>query len=258
MPKAHKPALRMILFTLALLIIPIAISLFIQIGLSPASAKAWWAADNSSTGLSPDPATNREAVLQVFSARAFGWRGAVGVHTWVAFKPSGADHYTRMEVIGWGVYRGLPAVRVQPGIPDAKWYGEHPRILVERRGEGVDELIGTLLKAAREYPHGQVYRVWPGPNSNTFIAHLGRQVPELRLDLPPTAIGKDYLPGNGIFASSPSGTGFQVSFWGLMGLMLALEEGVEVNLLGLTLGVDLLTPALKLPGLGRVGFEQKS
>jgi hypothetical protein len=31
------------------------------------------------------------------------------------------------------------------------------------------------------------------------------------------------------------------------------EEGVEVNLLGLTFGIDLNGPALKLPIVGRVG-----
>jgi hypothetical protein len=35
-------------------------------------------------------------------------------------------------------------------------------------------------------------------------------VPELRLDLPPTAIGKDFLPNGEVVARAPSGTGFQV------------------------------------------------
>jgi hypothetical protein len=35
--------------------------------------------------------------------------------------------------------------------------------------------------------------------------------------------------------------------------MLALEEGLEVNLLGLTFGLDINPPALKLPGIGRIG-----
>lgn len=246
----------MLMMLLVLFIVPVLASLLIRGGMSAAAAKAWWQADNSSVGISPDPATTPEAVLQVFSARAFGWRGALGVHTWVAFKPENADRYTRMEVIGWGVYRGMPAVRIQDGIPDARWYGNEPRVLIDQRGEGVDKLIHALLVAAQAYPHDSSYRVWPGPNSNTFVAYLGRSVPELRMDLPPTAIGKDYLPGGEIVASAPSGTGFQVSLLGLAGVMLAREEGMEVNLLGLTLGVDLMSPALKLPGLGRIGFEQ--
>jgi hypothetical protein len=30
---------------------------------------------------------------------------------------------------------------------------------------------------------------------------------------------------------------------------------MEVNLLGLTLGLDLKKPALKLPGVGRIGYR---
>ncbi|GGY08262.1 hypothetical protein GCM10007160_39610 [Litchfieldella qijiaojingensis] len=38
------------------------------------------------------------------------------------------------------------------------------------------------------------------------------------------------------------------------GVLLAAEEGLEVNVLGLSLGIDLIRPALKLPGIGRVGM----
>ena len=82
----------------------------------------------------------------------------------------------------------------------------------------------------------------------------GRNWALTELDLPPTAIGKDYLPDGGIVAKSPSGTGFQVSFGGLAGVLLALDEGFEVNVLGLTFGFDVYPPALKLPGVGRLGL----
>src|SRR5439155_26926268 len=85
-------------------------------------------------------------------------------------------------------------------------------------------------------------------------AYVARAVPELRLDLPPTAIGKDYLPGGEPVALSPSGTGLQVSVFGLLGVMAAWEEGVEVNVLGLTFGVAVKHPALKLPAVGRRGM----
>ncbi len=67
-------------------------------------------------------------------------------------------------------------------------------------------------------------------------------------------MGKDFLPGGGLFAPAPSGSGFQVSVYGLFGILLAAREGVEVNLLGLSLGTDPLRPALKLPALGRLGM----
>ncbi len=215
----------------------------------------WSTARRDSAGLAPDPATTPEAVIQVYAARAWGWRGAFGVHSWIAVKPSGAPAYTRYEVIGWRLYHGGSALVVGAGVPDAYWFGSEPEVLAQLRGAGVDEIIARVAVAARAYPYPDRYQAWPGPNSNTFTAHIGRAVPELRLDLPPTAVGKDYLGAGEIIAPSPSGTGYQLSLLGILGLMVAREEGIEVNLLGLTLGIDFAGPALKLPGLGRLGWS---
>ena len=139
--------------------------------------------------------------------------------------------------------------------PDTEWFGTKPDLLVDRRGEGVEELIDQVEAAVKSYPYDDTYRTWPGPNSNTFVAHVGRNVPDLRLDLPSTAIGKDYVPLASVIGHAPSGTGLQVSLFGLLGVIVAPEEGLEVNVLGLSLGVDVAEPALRLPGLGRVGPE---
>lgn len=204
--------------------------------------------------LAPDPDTD-EAIVQVYSARAARWRGAIGVHTWIATKRSDERAYTRLEVIGYRVYWGGGAVRVRTGMPDGMWFGSPPTLLRELRGDAaVDALIDELHAAAYSYPYDDTYRVWPGPNSNTFVAHLARRVPELRLELPANAVGKDYLPGGRFAALTPSGTGVQLSLGGYAGVLAGLEEGVEVNLLGLTAGVDLWPPAIKLPGIGRIGF----
>lgn len=216
----------------------------------------WRAARRDSSGQAPDPATAAEAVVQVYAARTVGWRGVLGVHTWIVAKPTGASHYTRYEVVGWGVGRGASAVRTNRSGPDNYWFGAFPEKIADVRGPHVDALIARIETAVRTYPYPDTYRTWPGPNSNTFVAHVVRSVPELRVDLPPTAIGKDYLPDGALAAASPSGTGFQLSLFGLAGVLLGLEEGVEVNLLGLTVGLDLNSPAIKLPGVGRLGFPQ--
>ena len=80
-----------------------------------------------------------------------------------------------------------------------------------------------------------------------------RQLPEFRVDLPAHAVGKDYL-GARVFARPPSGTGAQASIFGVLGLLAAAEEGLEVNVLGLTFGLDPGDLALKLPLVGRIGF----
>ncbi len=220
--------------------------------------KGWWEANRDPSGLSPDPSIVDEAVVQVFAARTFGWRGAFAVHTWFALKPQGAKDYIRMEVIGWGVDRGSPAVRVRRGSPDNIWFDNIPDILADIRGPEAEKLIPKIVEAARRYPYNDRYRAWPGPNSNTFTAFVGREVPELELELPSVAIGKDYL-GNGSWLSrTPSGTGYQLSALGLLGIAVGVEEGLEINLLGLVFGLDFEWPALKLPGLGRLGLPDGS
>jgi hypothetical protein len=217
--------------------------------------RTWMTARRDPTGLAPDPAATPEAVVQVYAARAFGWRGAFSVHTWIVVKPTGAPAFTRYEVMGWGVQNGAPAIRVNRMGPDNYWFGSRPAVLLDRRGPEVDALIDRITAAIDAYPYPDLYRTWPGPNSNTFIAHIARSVPELGLEMPANAIGKDYLPGGALLARSPSGTGVQVSMLGVAGLTLGLNEGLEINLLGLNFGIDVDDLALKLPGLGRVGLN---
>jgi hypothetical protein len=213
----------------------------------------WRGASREPVGLAPDAATTPEAVVQVYAARTVRWRGYFGVHTWIAAKPAGADAYTVYEVIGWRLRRNGTAVSISDRPADARWFGTAPQLIAERRGAGVDAMIARIQAAVREYPYADDYRVWPGPNSNTFTAFVLRAVPELRADLPPTAIGKDYL-GRKLIAKSPSGTGGQVNLVGVLGVLVGVEEGLEVNVLGLTFGLDPKQLAIKLPLAGHIGF----
>lgn len=212
----------------------------------------WRTASREPVGLAPDPASTPEAVVQVYSARTISWRGYFGVHTWIAVKPSGADQFTVHEVIGYRLRRAGTAVVSRVRAPDERWFGAEPELLKDVRGPGVGALIERIEAAVQNYPYADTYRIWPGPNSNTFTAFVLRDVPELRVDLPPTAIGKDYLGAMPV-ALTPSGTGGQVSVLGIAGVTAGWEEGIELNLLGLTFGVDPVSLSLKLPLLGRIG-----
>jgi hypothetical protein len=214
----------------------------------------WWELSREPSGQAPDPATTPEAVVQVYAARTVGWRGLLAVHTWIAVKPSGAPSYTRYEVMGWGVSRGAAALRVNRTGPDNHWFGSRPELLLDLRGPQVDAIVEKVLAAVAAYPYPDSYRTWPGPTSNTFTAFVAREVSELRLNLPSTAIGKDYLAGGAPVGLAPSGTGGQVSVLGLLGITTAWEEGLEINVLGLVFGVDVRRPALKLPAVGRLGI----
>jgi len=216
------------------------------------AARDWRTASREPAGLAPDPATTPEAVVQVYSARAVSWRGWFGVHTWVAVKPANAREFTVHEVMGWRLKRTGSVVVERNRPADGYWYGNKPELLGDIRGPGVEAIIRRIQMAVEEYPYPARYHIWPGPNSNTFTAFILRRVPELRVDLPPTAIGKDYL-GWRSFNKLPSGTGAQASLFGLAGVAAGLEEGLEVNLLGLTFGVDPKSLSIKLPIVGRLG-----
>ena len=241
------------LLLLVLYLAPVLVSLCL---LDPRRGVPWYQARRDPTGLSPDPAATQEAVIQVFAAPAVSWRGIFSVHTWIAVKPAGAPRFTRYEVLGFGVANGAPAVRIDRMGPDNYWFGARPHMLLDRRGTGVDAMIEQVRLAVASYPYPSSYRPWPGPNSNTFLAHIARQVPELELHLPSNAVGKDFLPDGSLFAVAPSGSGFQVSLYGLAGILLAAREGLEVNLLGLSFGIDAVRPAVKLPALGRLGMAR--
>lgn len=240
-----------LLLLLALLLIPHLLTVGLVYG---GSFQHWSEARWDSAGLAPDPATTPEPVVQVYAARAWGWKGIFAVHSWIALKRAGAAAFDRYEVVGWGVQRGAPAIRHNMRPVDGIWAGNQPWVLVDRRGPEVAAMIDRIEAAIAAYPHPDEYRTWPGPNSNSFIASIGRAVPELGLEMPPTAIGKDFLDNGDLFARTPSGSGVQVSLLGLLGFSIGRDEGFEINLLGLTIGIDPLGLAIKLPGIGRLGL----
>ena len=45
----------------------------------------------------------------------------------------------------------------------------------------------------------------------------------------------------------------QASFFGLLGTSVGFEEGLEINILGLSVELDIFDLALELPGIGRIG-----
>jgi hypothetical protein len=143
--------------------------------------------------VAPDPADYRDAVVQVYGADVWGFRGRFAIHTWFATKAPHADTYTIYHVLGWRSLRGLPVVSIGDGVPNQKWFGSTPTLLLDERGEKARDLIGRIDQAARDYPFPDAYTMWPGPNSNSFIAWIGLKVPELNLVLPAKALGKNWM-----------------------------------------------------------------
>ena len=205
-----------------------------------------------SYGFAPHPDDDNDAIIQVYAARTRGTKKALAVHTWIATKRTGADAYMISQIFGWRLGSRGTALDRGPGIPDKSWARNAPELLLDLRGQDVERLIDKVEVAINTYPWKDEYTAWPGPNSNTFLAWIGLQVPELQLDLPATAIGKDWRPLSETFGKSVSGTGVQASLYGLLGITAAFEEGLEINILGLSIELDLFDLGLELPGIGRV------
>ena len=175
--------------TLKLLLVPVLFGMLLS---GCTGDKDWRTASRESAGIAPDPTSTNEAILQIYGAKAWGWRGWFAIHTWIAAKRTGETSYTVYDVVGWRSHRNKPVLRIDYDVPDRYWYGEEPQIIKAYRGKGVDTLIDAVDRAARAYPWKTTYKAFPGPNSNTFTGWIARKVPELQLDLPFSAIGSGY------------------------------------------------------------------
>ncbi|WP_417551734.1 DUF3750 domain-containing protein [Marinomonas fungiae] len=161
--------------------------------ISACSNSDWRTASREPAGIAPDPQQEQAAVIEVYGADAFSWRGWFAIHTWIATKEAGADQYKVHEVVGWRVQRGQSALySYNTATPDRYWFGAKPEKLLSIKGEKAAELIPKIDKEVEDYPWKNDYKVFPGPNSNTFPAWIGQKVPELGLDLPFSAIGSGY------------------------------------------------------------------
>ncbi|MDW3192224.1 MAG: DUF3750 domain-containing protein [Cytophagales bacterium] len=198
----------------------------------------------------PNP-TQQEPIIQVYAARTWGPKGIFAVHSWIAMKPQGAKNFEVSQVIGWREDHQGNVLFRETHVPVNSWYGNEAALLLDLRGDHVESLIEKVDVAIKAYPWKDEYHLFPGPNSNTFVSWVGLKVPELGLDLPSTAIGKDWRPLKQVLGSSASGTGIQASLFGLLGTSIGLEEGLEINILGLNFELDLIDLAFELPLFGR-------
>jgi hypothetical protein len=241
---------KIVLVLLALLVVPIGVSAA-KYFMGDRSVD-WQSADRSSAGLLPPPSEHPDALVRVFAARTVRWRGIFAVHSWIVFKEQGAGRYTRYDYTAWG-----EPIRLNGFAADSRWFGDLPSAVAMADGAAAAEMIPKIKTAIASYSwraDGD-YRAWPGPNSNTFVAAVLAAVPELQVTLPPTAIGKDYPYAGNAFGWTPSGTGVRATLGGYLGVTAGWVEGFEINFLGAVFGLDIRRPAIKLPGIGRLGLS---
>lgn len=164
-------------------------SLLAGLSLIGCTDKNWRSASREPAGIAPNPNEVSEAVIEFYAADAYSWRGWFAVHSWLAVKPQNANKYTVYEVVGWR----KPALNeYTTDTPDRYWYGARPEKILSLQGEKAELLIPRIQHVVTLYPWANEYTLFPGPNSNTFPAWVGNQVPELGLKMPFRAIGSGY------------------------------------------------------------------
>jgi Protein of unknown function (DUF3750) len=212
----------------------------------------WRVASWNSSGMLPQASQVKPATVMVLATRTGRWKGIFAEHMSIVVKPQGADHWTRYDVVGWG-----NPVRKDAYAADALWYGNEPRMIWRLEGEAAAQLIPGIETSIANYPFQKrgSYEVWPGPNSNTFVSWVVRHTEGFNAELSAVAVGKDWLGHGFAMAPAPSKTGYTVSVSGFIGGTLAWEEGVELHLLGSTIGLDVNDLAIKLPALGKLSIK---
>ncbi len=148
----------------------------------------WSDWDRNVTSRLPSAAEYPQARILVMSGRTRGWKGVVAVHSWIVVKGENEPNWRRYDVAGWG-----SPLRLNWWPPDL-WFGERGKAIVDITGPRAQALIPRVDAAIKNYQYSNYgdYRIWPGPNSNTFVAAVLRAIPETEVALPPNAIGRDF------------------------------------------------------------------
>jgi len=185
------------------------------------------------------------------------WYSRFAQHSWldVRMQPDGVWIRLEIETPRSGVT--LFRIPDEEAYADRRW-GRAIHVRKAVIGEPGAEIAKQAIRLTRnrKWPH---YQAYPGPNSNTYVAELLEALPEIGTTLDANAVGKDFQLRVG---KSETGSGVEADAY-ILGLQLGLQEGIELHLLGFTLGLGLQPLTLKLPFVpelrwmwGNRGIEQ--
>jgi hypothetical protein len=169
-------------------------------------------------------------------------------HPWLAVRRKGESRWEIYEV-GGGGSEDDPFRHHHP-------YG-NPMLHKVWRGAEADAAAECIERVAPGIKSDieRHYIFYPGPNSNTFGDRVLRAC-HLHASLPSSSVGKDWRGAFGAGVTS-EGTGVQLET-PLVGLKIGLKEGIELHVIGLSIGIDFWPPAIILPlGPGRLGFADR-
>lgn len=167
-------------------------------------------------------------------------------HTFLEYREGVGEPWFRVEI-------ATPKSGViQSKIPTSaaygrKRWGERVRILSQSDGSGNANFAQDIREFANAYDDS-VYRSYPGPNSNTFIESMMREVDGIYAVLDHNAIGKE----SGFYAGKTSGGSGLKLQTPLAGISLGLREGIEISAVGLSAGVTVYPPSVRIPFLPKI------
>lgn len=202
--------------------------------------------------------TNEPWIVAVKSAgipKFMPWYSHFAEHTWVDVKLGDEERWLRAEVLNESSGATCSPIRALEARSDWRWDDEPVRVhavIVGERAQRIAQRIEPVTaQLAPRYGGG--YQAWPGPNSNTFVRDLSREIPELAFTFDHNALGKDYAWIRARL--TPSRTGVELDTWPL-GFAIALREGLELHVLQLTFAVRVWPPSIALPIAPAVPWER--
>lgn len=190
---------------------------------------------------------NSETTVALFSGALGRPMDGIARHPWFAVRKKGEARWRVYEVGGGGE---LDEASQNHPYLDPMLHGLWRGADGERAAECVGR-VGPEVKQQIE----RDYIFYPGPNSNTFGDVVLRRC-KLAASLPSTAVGKDWRGVFGVGITSER-TGVQIET-PVLGLKIGLKEGIELHVIGLSIGIDFWPPAIIVPvGPGRIGFADR-
>ena len=197
---------------------------------------------------------DQDWIVAVKSCRLSGgsaWYKSLAHHAWIDLK-RGPAGWVRIECGGRLLGVMTNDLDEAEAHLDRRFGGHDVRLLGWLEGEPAQRAAAAIEARAKELDavYSDGYRMWPGPNSNTFVYELAAAAPELGFVFDPNCIGKDWSGwvDAGLTASK---TGVRLDTVPI-GAAIGLREGVELHLFGTTLGVSLDPPGLSLPFLPQI------
>ncbi|MFC0016598.1 DUF3750 domain-containing protein [Roseibacillus persicicus] len=191
-----------------------------------------------------DPSSNL-VVKQVQIPDDMPWYSQFAVHSYIEYQPTPDQSWRRIEIIN--ETSGIRHYEItDKELHSPSRWGESVHIVAQKKENG-PKLANEIASFARSYPDANRYVAWPGPNSNTFAEKLLRQT-RASGHLDHNAVGKDY---GWYLGRTAGGTGLEVQS-PYFGLAAGMTEGIELHFIGLTAGVGIWPPAIKLPFISRL------